>query len=284
VASKPRRIVTPTQFDTFMNALGDPLHQLLVETDIETGLRWGELTELRSRDFDFAAGVLTVARVVVELNTKFHPEGKRFLVKDYPKDKEWRRFRVSDNLLDKIKDHIASNGLGPSDLLFEHRQTGEPRRRRPAELPDPDALGWTEPNAQGRRYRHGTPTAYGAGRCRCQPCKDSVADYRAKRRAAAKDSPRQPRRVDTDGHIGRDWFRKNVWNQALEASGLPFRITPHSLRHAHASWLLAGGADLQVVKERLGHGSIATTQRYLHTLPETADAALDALARIRKRD
>jgi site-specific recombinase XerD len=35
------------------------------------------------------------------------------------------------------------------------------------------------------------------------------------------------------------------------------------LRHAHASWLLAGGADIQVVKDRLGHGSIVTTQNYL---------------------
>ncbi|MCW2940301.1 MAG: putative Tyrosine recombinase xerD, partial [Actinomycetia bacterium] len=38
------------------------------------------------------------------------------------------------------------------------------------------------------------------------------------------------------------------------------------MRHAHASWLLAGGADLQVVKERLGHASISTTEKYLHTL------------------
>jgi site-specific recombinase XerD len=87
--------------------------------------------------------------------------------------------------------------------------------------------------------------------------------------------------VDTDGHIGRDWFRKNVWNAALKEAGLGFKITPHDLRHAHASWLLAGGADIQVVKERLGHGSITTTEKYLHTLPETEDAALNALARIR---
>jgi Phage integrase family len=52
----------------------------------------------------------------------------------------------------------------------------------------------------------------------------------------------------------------------------------HDLRQAHASWLLAGGADLQVVKERLGHASIATTQKYLHTLPNADDTALDALA------
>ena len=42
----------------------------------------------------------------------------------------------------------------------------------------------------------------------------------------------------------------------------------HDLRHAHASWLLAGGADLQMVKDRLGHGSISTTEKYLHTLPD----------------
>ncbi|URN10671.1 tyrosine-type recombinase/integrase [Actinomadura madurae] len=55
----------------------------------------------------------------------------------------------------------------------------------------------------------------------------------------------------------------------------------HDLRHAHASWLLAGGADLQVVKERLGHRKISTTERYLHTLPTADETALEALAKIR---
>ena len=57
----------------------------------------------------------------------------------------------------------------------------------------------------------------------------------------------------------------------------------HDLRPAHASWLLAGGADLQVAKERLGHASIVTTQKYLHTLPDADDTALDAFTRIRTR-
>ena len=57
----------------------------------------------------------------------------------------------------------------------------------------------------------------------------------------------------------------------------------HDLRHAHASWLLAGGADLQVVKERLGHASIATTEKYLHSLPDADETAPDALAKIRGR-
>lgn len=45
----------------------------------------------------------------------------------------------------------------------------------------------------------------------------------------------------------------------------------------------AGGADLQVVKERLGHSDIATTARYLHTLPEADETALTALDSIRGR-
>ncbi|MBB6174403.1 site-specific recombinase XerD [Nocardiopsis mwathae] len=57
----------------------------------------------------------------------------------------------------------------------------------------------------------------------------------------------------------------------------------HKLRHAHASWLLAGGADLMVVKARLGHASITTTERYLHTLPEADDSALEAFGKIRNR-
>jgi integrase len=55
------------------------------------------------------------------------------------------------------------------------------------------------------------------------------------------------------------------------------------LRHAHASWLLAGGADLKTVMDRLGHAQIQTTQKYLHTLPDADDQAMDAFKRIRSR-
>lgn len=57
----------------------------------------------------------------------------------------------------------------------------------------------------------------------------------------------------------------------------------HDLRHARASWLLAGGADLAIVKERLGHSDIGATQRYLHALPGADDTALDAFSKIRNR-
>ena len=54
--------------------------------------------------------------------------------------------------------------------------------------------------------------------------------------------------------------------------------TMHGLRHAHASWLLTGGVDLQVVKERLGHAKIPATEGYRHTLPDAGQTALAAPA------
>ena len=52
----------------------------------------------------------------------------------------------------------------------------------------------TEPNENGRRYRHGTLTAYNAARCRCEHCRGAYADYRAGRRAGGKDEPAQAAR------------------------------------------------------------------------------------------
>ena len=156
--------------------------------------------------------------------------------------------------------------------------------RRPLRvLTDPATLGLTKPNAAGRRYRHGTLSGYSAGRCRCEHCRGAYATYRAQRRAAGNDQPRGRRTVETDGHIPRWWFRTHVWLPAVEAAGLPAPVNVHGLRHAHASWLLAGGADPEVVKERLGHSSIVTTQKYLGTLDEADDSAVDALSRIRNR-
>jgi site-specific recombinase XerD len=83
--------------------------------------------------------------------------------------------------------------------------------------------------------------------------------------------------------ISRSSFRSRVWLPAVTATGLDFHVRWHDLRHTHASWLVAGGADLKTVMDRLGHTQISTTQRYLHTLPNTDDTALAALARVRGR-
>jgi integrase len=280
-AVKTKLIVTPEQFDAVYCVIEDEMYRLLVETDIETGLRWGELTELRPRDINLTTGMLTVTRAVVHLSPEIHPEGKRFYVKQYPKDRKHRSLKLPEHLVKKIECYVTENNIGKDDLLFRFVQPPRKIGLLPTDLPDPETLGWTEPNSRGNTYRHGTPSAYSKGQCRCQHCRDAVTAYRNQRRAEGKDRPAQGRPVDTDGHVSSDWFRANIWYKAIESSGIGLHVTPHGMRHAHASWLLAGGADIQVVKTRLGHGSIITTQGYLHTLPNADETALKALDTIR---
>jgi integrase len=275
-----RTIITPEQFDAIYGTLPDADAQLPVETAIESGLRWGELTELRVRDLDITTRMLTVSRKVIELNREFHPDGKRFLVQHYPKDKEYRRLKLSPQIVAKLKAHVTARSLGSDALLFARRAAAPVPLRV---VTEPGTLGFTEPNEAGRQYRHGTLSAYNAGKCRCAHCRRAFADYRTERRAAYGASPRLRRTADADEHIGRNWFRRMVWRPACKAAGLTDMPRFHDLRHSHASWLLAGGADLQVVKERLGHASIMTTQRYLHTLPDADETAVDAFSRIRNR-
>ena len=64
---------------------------------------------------------------------------------------------------------------------------------------------------------------------------------------------------------GRPLSRVGLWHVVkvqARAVGLGVNISPHTLRHSFATHLLAGGADLRVVQEMLGHASIATTQIY----------------------
>ena len=91
------------------------------------------------RDLDLATRMLTVSRAVVQVHPRFHPDGGRFLVKPYPKDKEYRRFKLSAQITAKLKAHAEERGLSRDDLLFQAPEEEGPRERVPRLLGDPDA-------------------------------------------------------------------------------------------------------------------------------------------------
>jgi site-specific recombinase XerD len=84
----------------------------------------------------------------------------------------------------------------------------------------------------------------------------------------------QSQRIKGQEHRSRQLDRTAVLRIVKNAGKLTgiVNLSPHWFRHAHASHALDKGATVAVVKETLGHASIATTSKYLHAKPEESSA------------
>lgn len=90
--------------------------------------------------------------------------------------------------------------------------------------------------------------------------------------------------VTLDGGYMRPTTISRAFSRIRDACGLPREITFHSLRHTHASWLIANGCDLKTLSERMGHADEATTLRiYGHLMPGRDKAAAQLFSEAKKR-
>jgi integrase/recombinase XerD len=108
------------------------------------------------------------------------------------------------------------------------------------------------------------------------PARAALVDWLAHRDATEDDARRAGRAPSRflfpgdgrEGHLTRQYFHSLVKDVAVLAGLSPARVTPHVLRHAFATHLLAHGADLRVIQTLLGHADLATTEIYTHVLDD----------------
>ncbi len=112
-----------------------------------------------------------------------------------------------------------------------------------------------------------------------EPARAAVADYLPHRHKFAPGGAGSkflfPSR-SREGHLSRSHFARELKVLAGECGLDATRISPHVLRHAFATHLLANDADLRSVQRMLGHADLATTEIYTHLVDERLKRLVEA--------
>lgn len=132
------------------------------------------------------------------------------------------------------------------------------------------ALKWRD--AQQRDNGEGQVTLYGKGGTTraVKLSAETWSELEGSRGDADLDEPIFPSRKG-GGHLDPSQVKRIVAAAAGRA-GLSHNVSPHWLRHSHASHALDRGCPIHLVQATLGHASVATTGRYLHARPEDSSA------------
>ena len=86
-----------------------------------------------------------------------------------------------------------------------------------------------------------------------------------------------------EGLLTRRRVHQMLKELALKANIDPDKLSPHVLRHAFATHLVEGGADLRSVQTLLGHADIATTQIYTHVASDRLTSVMEAAHPLSRR-
>lgn len=284
------QVLEPDEFKAILSNLPTEGARLFVRFLMASGCRFGEATELRVSDVNFKTGEVFVQRRVSDLgngydesltksqshirsttksqsNTKSLTKSTRFVVVDSTKSGHKRYVTLSKALLQELEAYVRAKALSKDDLVFS-------RSIVITESKIESSLGTSseQPFVQGgKKFQHGTLYSYTHGGCRCGSCREAVRKYRQKAKPYQKRTS-----IDQTSHLPRDVWRK-TWNKAIANSGIGWYPRTHDLRHANATQLLKSGVDLHEVKERLGHQSIRTTERYLHRIRQNRSQAPESV-------
>jgi len=281
VKPDPTYTLDPKDFQAILKNLPTDGARVLARFLIGSGLRFGEATELRVKDFNFTSKEVYVRRSVADVGHELG-QGKRFMVVEATKNGQKRTVVLSREVIAEVKTFVSTKALGKEDLVFSKNTvltTGK--------LVSPSkSLG--KPYTKGSRtFRHGSVYSYNVGECRCIACQQAVKEYRhqyrkdkakgkAESQSLSKSQSNSKSLSKSDDYLPRDRWR-TIWNEAITKSGIGWYPKTHDLRHANATLLLKKGVDVHEVKERLGHQSITTTERYLHRVRHQQSKAAEVV-------